>query len=1105
MKKSIHAGFRRRKFRLEYQALEARQLLSANLPSVDGQIELTRDYLQNNIETAYLLEGSSELRFVEIKHGLASTTTRFQQTVDGIPVHDAIVTINQGPTGDFQRVFHELAFDTSEVDFPHPDDFPFNVNLAERVAMEFAGVGEAYLPTPVEGAWFVDESHDVRQVWDMTVYSARQPIGDFLTLIDVNSLEVLMQENRAAFATGTGDIFEPNPYQTLGSGVGLADNDDADSPELTGQLVTVTLEGLDEGTGLVKGEFVDLATLNSPDLADEDADEADRVYQYTRDDGRFEQIVIYHAVDQINRYFHELGFDDDSGVPNGIRDFPTLANAHWYDQDQSFYSTGDDAIHFGDGGVDDGEDADIIAHEYGHAIQHNQNAAWGGGEMGAMGEGFGDYLAAAFYRDVGDAAFQSSHAAAVGEWDATSYSSDDPPNLRRVDGIKRYPVDLVGQVHADGEIWSRALWDLNANVGADYANQLILEQHFMLPANATMPTAAGTIMQANTNINGGDNLAQVRHPFVTRGILSPLTLANFTADVYQEGDELVFYVSDFNPPSPVLVTISSSDGDLETITLTDTGNGLLRGSIPTENSAIAVEDGKISLASATTQVTLNYSGSGFATDTATIEADVLVIEGTSGDDIIHVVIDDIVTITVNGVDNFVDTAVQASLIFDAKGGYDQITIIDSSSNDFVNVQDQTVNVSGFFNFVASDVESVQLTSGGGYDTARLFGSDRDEVFESFGDTTSLTGDEFEYGTDGYADVFAFARTGNDRALLGDSPGNDRFYGTTVFANLRTESSFVNVRDFDNVSVHATEGGNDIASIVGSDSVDNLYANQTLANLKGGGGELTAIGFDRTWVNGGGGMDVAFLIGTDGNDLFNSGPLNSYLYSTDYFNQAVNFENVTADAGDKGNDRAILRDSPGEDVYYGTPTTSVLYSDQFRSRANRFDVVSAIGTAGIDTATLVDSSGNDRYIARPGDAYMIGDGFLNYIRSFDRVTGRSTEGFDVSILNGSGQDGRVFGSQSSSYVKGLNFLNSAENFRRVTINLNASGFNVGVFQDAAGDDNFVGKDANATLFDDDYFIYTTNLDRVTAISSNGGFDKLSAANVNYQLNAVGNWN
>jgi subtilisin-like proprotein convertase family protein len=51
---------------------------------------------------------------------------------------------------------------------------------------------------------------------------------------------------------------------------------------------------------------------------------------------------------------------------------------------------------FGHGCVDDSEDADVVLHEYGHAINHDINPSWGGGDMGAIGEGWGDYWGASY-------------------------------------------------------------------------------------------------------------------------------------------------------------------------------------------------------------------------------------------------------------------------------------------------------------------------------------------------------------------------------------------------------------------------------------------------------------------------------------------------------------------------------------------------------------------------------------------------------------------------------------------------------------------------------------------------------------------------------------
>ncbi len=474
--------------------------------------EGARRFLSTHAEALGLSEELADLETVDVQHGLAGTRTLFDQRLAGLPVYDARISVNQNADGTVTDVYSTY----QAVDASSPSVPSLSSGQAEDFAREAAGTNSLRMPSRVEPVWFPTSGSEVRLAWRLMIYSA-EPLGDFLTLVDDATGKILLQENRIAFDTGSGFIYEPNPIQTSGN-TGLADSNDSTSPALNAERVNATLLGLDSGFGTLRGEYVDLVSLaggrNVPD-----ADEATRVYQYDRGDNRFEQVVIYATVDAIQRYFHSLGFDDDVGVANGIRDFPTLANAHWNMDDQSFYSTGDNAIHFGDGGVDDGEDGDIIAHEFGHAVQHDQNACWGGGEMGAMGEAFGDYLAASFFAGAGDATFQNSNAACVGEWDASSYSSANPPCLRRVDGSKQYPGDLVGQVHADGEIWSRALWDLRQAVTATVADQLVLEHHFLVPCNASMTDAANQILQADVNLNGGANDAAIPPAFCDRGFV----------------------------------------------------------------------------------------------------------------------------------------------------------------------------------------------------------------------------------------------------------------------------------------------------------------------------------------------------------------------------------------------------------------------------------------------------------------------------------------------------------------------------------------------------------------------------------------------------------
>ena len=294
----------KRRSRLSYDNLETRQLLATIsdlvIPALpdsgyfleDTQQEsIARKHLADDASTAILQTGISDLELVEIQHGLASTVTRFQQTLLGVPVADAYVTTIQGPTGDFVMV-HDQSFRGSfdRADSSTAVDFA----TTEQIALDYAGATSTFAPSRGDLVWLPGQNGTAEQVWQVTVFGVTpETHGDFLTYIEPISEKVLSQENRIShFTTGDGEVFYPNPYQTLGSGTGISDNGDADSAALTNQRVSVTLEGLDDGTGLLTGEFVDLATLNSTSLPDVDANEPTRDYDYTRDDDNLNKLLF---------------------------------------------------------------------------------------------------------------------------------------------------------------------------------------------------------------------------------------------------------------------------------------------------------------------------------------------------------------------------------------------------------------------------------------------------------------------------------------------------------------------------------------------------------------------------------------------------------------------------------------------------------------------------------------------------------------------------------------------------------------------------------------------------------------------------------------------
>ncbi len=105
------------------------------------------------------------------------------------------------------------------------------------------------------------------------------------------------------------------------------------------------------------------------------------------------------------------------------------------------------------------------------------------------------------------------------DWDATSYTAGLPHCLRRTDRNLLFPGDLVGEVHADGRIWSHALWDLNLGLGRDMATTVIVEAHFWMNPTITMPRAAEVTVSIAQQLYGPVAAAATRLAFANRGIL----------------------------------------------------------------------------------------------------------------------------------------------------------------------------------------------------------------------------------------------------------------------------------------------------------------------------------------------------------------------------------------------------------------------------------------------------------------------------------------------------------------------------------------------------------------------------------------------------------
>ncbi len=327
--------------------------------------------------------------------------------------------------------------------------------------------------------------------------------GQWRTLVDAGSGAVLKVDRISQHADGQGRVFDPHPVATLQDDT-LTDQNDADYPALAGAYKNVTLTQLD-GSGNLDGAY-------ATNVSKREVSSATGTFLFNRSQREFEQVMAYYGITSTQEYIQGLGF---TGVNNEAQNFRTTG----YKADNSYYSPSKDQITSGTGGVDDAEDLEVVWHEYGHAIQDAQVPNFGSShEGGSIGEGFGDWWAMIMsVPNNPDTA--TTPLACIADWDAVSYDSTKPYCLRRIDGTKIYPDDMQNSVHRDGEIWSRALWDIYQGLGRDQSATIVLEAQFSYAPNTSFRAAAQTTVDTARRLYGEAAATTCQNAFAARGIL----------------------------------------------------------------------------------------------------------------------------------------------------------------------------------------------------------------------------------------------------------------------------------------------------------------------------------------------------------------------------------------------------------------------------------------------------------------------------------------------------------------------------------------------------------------------------------------------------------
>ena len=329
--------------------------------------------------------------------------------------------------------------------------------------------------------------------------------------------------------------------------------------------------------------------------------------------------------------------------------------------------------------------------------------------------------------------------------------------------------------------------------------------------------------------------------------------------------------------------------------------------------------------------------------------------------------------TFNGAPYFSELKVNGGGFSNSAIGFDNVQCFASDGSDEAVLQDSTGNdhfVAGtgdaFGGFWYGDGSWVHTkgfdevrasASQGGVDQGKLYDSPDDDTFEAAPDYAEISGNGFLGRAESFERVSAFATAGgDDRAEFFDGAARDKFIGSSVESMMGDVTGeafaqlyFNRVKYFEQVTAHATDGDYDRANLYDSPGDDTFDAYPQSATLSADGQSITVDNFDGVhafcWA---GGHDIANLYGSADNDEFYGTSVEASLYNPTFYNRAVQFDEVYAEAGE-GDDDAFLFDSVLDDLLEADDVWAQLKYLGLNSlhKVSGFDDVKATATTGDD--------------------------------------------------------------------------------------------------------------------------------------------------------------
>lgn len=293
--------------------------------------------------------------------------------------------------------------------------------------------------------------------------------------------EVLASHERSAHALGR--IYATNPRTDMDVTTDVDLPNLTSNDRITGRYFRVF--NCNFGTSGCQPTQLAVADMNGDFLYDPEE---------PSDDDPFAEVHTYFHADRVAQYFRDThSFTWECGTETLMRVFVNYREVQNEPYSNAAYSPGTRSdcgfMFFGQGAQDFSYDADVVYHEFGHAVvdQVTNLGFFFTDPLGvsfdpqAVNEGVADYFAATLSDDPAMAEY----------FDGAGLGGEGA--LRNLDNDFVCPNDLAGEGHFDGRIWAAVGWDIRSVIGAEKADALIFSAISAVPMTVSLGELAEVV------------------------------------------------------------------------------------------------------------------------------------------------------------------------------------------------------------------------------------------------------------------------------------------------------------------------------------------------------------------------------------------------------------------------------------------------------------------------------------------------------------------------------------------------------------------------------------------------------------------------------------